>query len=474
MSTPDTRVNLGITVMGMRDAVVTRNTQSFTLVDGNPVQEAGKCSLHNVVVGSEDAASLTSDLVGIAVDDSVSGCVTGVPSAPGMETIGIAADGSTLVGVESGRTFIPFGMSFSSPRGGPLVEQRWEDDMEDVVADLRELKRMGATFTRVRLQFRTFIDPPSAGYPNGTPNPVTFANLAKFTRLAAQTGLYLSFSGLRIQRDLHADDWYSDATQEERWSAQETYWSEIAKTVGASTSVAWYDMMNEPIVPTEEVMETEDSSGWCPPGGALGGNCFVQYITRTPNGAPAEIAQEWMHRLADAITAERDFHLITIGAAGLVSDQGVAFPCFGPFGTLQADDARDFLSIHVYPRMKTVMGVPLGKPTIDDWIQAVKSCKSVDHPMIISEVSNFGVGALDVGDFILGSWPEAAGWSGHYYSHTPEQIHVVLADNYTPGVPFRDQTAAFKTAAIDRAMYREWMAVSTFRTKLMGGGTVQP
>ena len=471
VSTPDTRVNLGITVMGMRDAVVTRNSQTFVLVDGNPAQEEGKCAVHGVVVGNEDAESLRSDLVGIAVDESISGCVTGAPNGSGMEIIGVAADGSTLIGIESGRPFIPFGMSFSSPRGGPLVEQRWEDGWDDVVADLRELKRMGATFTRVRLQFRPFIDPPSAGHPNGTPNEATFANLAKFTRLAAQTGLYLSFSGLRIQRDSNADDWYSNATQEERWSAQATYWAEIAKTVGTSPSVAWYDLMNEPVVPTEDI--PEEQPGWCHPNGLLGGNCFTQFITRTPAGDPMDIAQEWMNRLADAITAEGDFHLISIGNLSFLSANGFAFPCIGPFGEVPADDPRDFYSVHVYPRMRSVGGVSLGRPTIDDWIQAVKACKPADRPMIIEEVSNFGVSATDVADFILGSWPEASGWSGHYYTRTPEQLHGDLFEEFDPSLGL-NQSTAYWAAALDRVMYREWMGISIFRTQLVGGGTVQP
>jgi hypothetical protein len=490
-STPDTRVNIGIAVMGMRDAVVTKNSHTFVTLDGNPAQDYGKCPESSALVGSQDVASLTTDITGIDTLDVASGCVYGVPSEGGMERIGIVD--TKLAGLESSRPFVPYGMSFGLERGAALIEERWaNDDWEEIVADLRDLKRMGATFTRVRLQYRKFffssLNP--AWQPVQVPTPEVFADLHKFVDLAAQAGLHVSLSGLRIQLDAHLnldDDFYSsvsngvNALEDEayRWAAQADYWREMAKTLRDSSAVAWYDLMNEPHIPF--IPAGGEAASWC--WGALADNCFVQNITKTPNGrSHSQIARDWMEKLIDAIKDEGDSHLISLGVAGIlrkitgvdglgnpIITDYIPDPCPGPFGQFPLDPRQDFYSTHVYPRIPDPNLV-----TDDDWIQATKACKPVDAPMVVDEISDFLSSAAQAGNFIAATSPEVAGWSAHYYGRTPQEILLYLDAIRIPGAGFGGQPFEFQANALDIVMFREWMARAIFKTQVVGGGTVQP
>src|SRR4029078_10700685 len=97
----------------------------------------------------------------------------------------------------SGRRFVPWGLS--APEVIP--ETVWASDFGYLVDTFREVRRLGANTVRFGLQFAAFVGPPSAGYPDGTPNAANLALLQNTVDMAEQMGMYIELSGLRVETD---------------------------------------------------------------------------------------------------------------------------------------------------------------------------------------------------------------------------------------------------------------------------------
>ena len=74
-------------------------------------------------------------------------------------------------------------------------------------------------------------------------------------------------------------DWYDTRAEAPRWRSQAVFWTAIASRLKHNSAVAWYDVMNEPSASVKE------HPIWC--AAALGGFCYVQFLTKEPPAARA-------------------------------------------------------------------------------------------------------------------------------------------------------------------------------------------
>ncbi|MBK7972124.1 MAG: cellulase family glycosylhydrolase [Deltaproteobacteria bacterium] len=394
------RVNMGISVLGMFDVTLSGNTASYTLVDGNPGVADGKCPLVSVGVGSSARASVRAGAQASTIHDAADGCLVAAPPVGGLERIVRKADGSGFMGATSGRAFVPWGMNYDQH-----IEGWWDADWSRLVSDFREMRRMGVNTVRVLLQTVRILNPPTSGYPNGTPNTAALAQVTRLVRLAEQTGLYLDITGLGIEDPAAQQAWYDDRDENGRWAAQERFWISVVQAVGASPAVAWFDLMNEPSA------QAGPSGSWC--AGLFGGYCYVQYLTDDAAGRTSvAIARAWMTRMKNAIrvTAGDTTHLISVGLLP-----------YGYSGFRPSDvtDLEDFGTVHMYPRSDAA-GTPTNELQFD--IDSVKSFKPAGQPLVVEEMLNMNCSEADLETFVLGTRPEVGGWLGHYMTRPPAEI----------------------------------------------------
>ncbi len=248
------RVNIGVVVLAMFNAALTNNSGPVKLVDGNPLARWGRCPQLTLAVGAAELASTSiTPAQPPEPAEPADGCLLGEPSPHGLDRLQVDRSGDYLVDASTGARFTPWGMR--TP--GIIAESFWNDDFDRLVEAFREIRRMGSNIVRFNLQFSSFVGPPSPGHPDGTPNKTNLARLQDTVDLAEQTGMYIELSGLRIQLDYDNGDWYATRDEAARWRSQAVFWSAIARQLEHSDAVAWFDLMNEPQVPTE-VQQT-----WC-------------------------------------------------------------------------------------------------------------------------------------------------------------------------------------------------------------------
>jgi hypothetical protein len=391
-----TRVNMGITVLGMTDSVLRDNTHAFELVDGNELARWGKCPEVAVGVGSSESASTTVEPpTPTEVVDAADGCLLGEPSPDGLDAIAVGTDGETLVFASTAERFIPWGMR--TPHEIP--ETFWHSDWNRLVEAFREVRRMGANLVRFNVQFGSLVGPPNLGHPSGTVNTENLQRLQDVVALAEETGLYIAISGLRVEQGYDSGDWYGEGTDAERWESQALWWKAVAGQLRDDASVAWYDVMNEPIVPGSA------KTTWC--AGAIDDRCFAVYLVKDPGSdARVDIVRRWLTAMRSAIRSTGDDHLLTVSTLP-----------YGNSGFRPVDvaDLQDLASVHLYPSA--------GRAGLERALADVPIAKAARQPLVLDETGPYGGGDLEA--FIRGTAPDTAGWVGHYLEATPAEI---LAD----------------------------------------------
>lgn len=250
---------------------------------------------------------------------------------------------------------------------------------------------MGANVVRFHLQFDDFIKAPDKI------NPHALKAFKQLLDIAEEVGVYLNITGLSSYQPEKRSKWYDDLDEKERWVVQAYFWKAIAKA-GAERSVIFcYNVMNEPIIPSDK----KEKRAWY--SGRLGGYDFGQRLTLTPEGrTEEEIAVQWMDKMISAIRTEDDKTLITTGFLPWMSKE---------FVTAVAPKL-DFLSTHIYPRT--------GK--VEESIKRLENFK-VAKPVVIEEIFPLKSDTTELTDFMRKSKSIANGWLGHYLmSDTIEEL----------------------------------------------------
>ena len=405
-TTPNpTRVNMGVSVLGMFDTTLVGNGGQFTLLDTRPAIVNLKCPQVDVGIGGPALASVLPGAQPGVQHDDADGCVLPAPAQPAMERITVS--GETFVGATSGRPYTPWGFQLPT-----RIEEYDDQDFPRLVGDLREMKRLGGNAVRLLLQFVELVDPPSPGFPDGTPNTDSLDWLADTLVAAEETGLYLVLTGLGIEDDALQPAWYDNRDEAGRWAAQRVFWGAVAGVAKDSPAVLAYDLMNEPVV--------NSPTGWC--AGSFGGLCFAQALTLTPGGRTnVEIAQAWIQEMRQAIDGAGD--------AGRPVTVGMLPGGLTQFSHASVAGDLDFLCTHIYPSTGGV------QPAIN----LAEHDKVAGQPLLVEEtyiipdltvppavwLPTLDDVAADEEAFILGTRTTAAGWLGTYFGTTPLEQAMV-------------------------------------------------
>ncbi len=399
------RVNIGIDVHDMNHATVTANPVSFRLVDGNPRITWGRCPQAPLLVGDADAGSLDTDAA-FATDDRPRGCVIGEPPTAGLEGLRLSPDGSAFVGAVTGSTLRVW--------GGDLPV---DPDLEAMVADLRDVRRMGINVIRLLLDTEDYLDPPACETCDPTVDTAAVDHLGDVAVAAEQMGLYLDITGLGIAYHHHNGSWFDDLdaspeAEVRRWEAQELFWRAVATELRPRTSVAWYDLINEPTLGVP-------ATTWCfqaslPATTPCWNPNLVKSWTDPANPArqrtALDVGREWTRRMRDAIKvgAGDTVHPVSVGQLSF---------CAGALNTASRELA-DFDMVHMYPEDETL--------TTD--INTVNNCKQTGRTLVVEE-TYYTASAENLERFFDSTQGRTGGYVGHIIGGTPVQLIEWLASH---------------------------------------------
>jgi hypothetical protein len=317
---------------------------------------------------------------------------------PTLERIANSRDRHTLIRQPSGKLFVPWGFNYDRDYRMRLIEDYWVDEWDTVAADFREMKALGANIVRIHLSVSQFLDAPDK------PNAKNVAQLRKLVKYCEEIGIYLDVTGLGMYRKEQVPAWYTSAGEADRWKMQATFWSVIAEACGGSTAVAWFDLVNEPVVPDRPQKPGEWSVGH------LAKFWYGQFIVLDPAGRDrGEIARAWVRRMSDAIKRYDNAALITVGMLPFSAAEGepsLGFDAMGLMNTVDLD------CVHVYP----------GKPPTFDFAMLALGRFDRDRPVVIEEFFPMGCEPTDLPAFVEMTKTHADGWLGFYWGQTVEEL----------------------------------------------------
>ncbi|HZZ42391.1 MAG TPA: cellulase family glycosylhydrolase [Tepidisphaeraceae bacterium] len=296
--------------------------------------------------------------------------------------------------------FHPWGFNYDRDYKFRLLEEYWHTEWPTVVADFQEMKALGANTVRIHLQLHEFLDTPDH------PNQKNLAKLHDLLQLATDTGLKLDLTGLCCFRKELTPPWYTNADEPERWRIQSNFWRAIATTCKGSPAVLFYDLINEPLVPTGKCNDFLV--------GHLADFYYCQYITLDQKSRPRDqIAAQWIHTMKSAIRQVDPDHLISVG---ILPNSTTLAP--GQSGFLPATVSRelDLLCVHLYPHKP-------GKEQDDD-LATLHSFAAAGKPVIIEETFPLNSGTEGMRQFLHRAHPDSTGVLGFYWGQTIQDLNA--------------------------------------------------
>ena len=332
-----------------------------------------------------------------------------------MRRIAVSPDQRGFVFAGTQEAFRPWGMNYGN--AGRLMEDFWDGEWSTLEDDFRELKALGANVVRVHLQFGRFIEG------TNSVNPLAFRQLRRLLKLAEETGLYLDVTGLACYRKADVPAWYDALNEEARWRTQAFFWRTVAAHCAQSPAVFCYDLINEPLAPSDK----RKSGDWYS-GKPFGGYDFLQFIALDPAGRKREdIAVAWIEMMTHAIREKDPSRPITVGLLPWV--KGWGHLC--GFTPEKVAAKLDFMSVHIYPDSKK----------LDESDEALRRV-AVGKPVVIEETFALSCSTPELEAFLRSSRTLACGWVGHYDGTTLEEL---------------DKRANEKKITIAEAMMRDWL-----------------
>ncbi|HUF62099.1 MAG TPA: cellulase family glycosylhydrolase [Verrucomicrobiales bacterium] len=337
----------------------------------------------------------------------------------------MSADGTGFVLSETGRPWVGWGFNYDHDHAGRLLEDYWAEEWSIIEEDFREMRDLGANVVRIHLQLGRFMISADRA------DEASLERLSRLLALAGETGIYLNLTGLGCYHRADIPAWYDVLDEQERWQAQERFWEAVARTCAHSPWVFCYDLMNEPVLPGEDKVETD----WLT--GELGGKFFVQRISLDLAGrSRTEVVRAWIERMVAAIRRHDQQALTTVG----VIPWAHVFPGAKPlFHGEEAGGKLDFVSVHFYPKS--------GK--IAEALTALRVYET-GKPLVVEEMFPLACTIDELGEFIDAGQAIVDGWIGFYWGKKVEDYGT--ADGIAGAMTrqwlqyFREKAAARKAA----------------------------
>jgi hypothetical protein len=319
-------------------------------------------------------------------------------AATPLEHVRPSDDGKSFVTADSAQPIQLWGVNYDHDGGNRLLEDYWHDDWPRVVEDFHEIKALGANSVRIHLQLGRFVA--SADEPDAK----NLAQLSKLIALAEETELYLIITGLGCYHKQDVPPWYDALSDEDRWQVQARFWKAIAAAGKDSPAVFSYDLMNEPVLPSEK-----GETDWLAK--PLGDKHFVQRISLDLAGRTREeVAKAWIATLTTAIREVDERHMITVGVIPWAHIWPNAKPLFY---SPEVGAPLDYVSVHFYPK----------KGEVQKALDALRVYE-VGKPLVIEEMFPLACSGDELLDFINRSKSHADGWVSFYWGDTIEECQA--------------------------------------------------
>lgn len=320
----------------------------------------------------------------------------------------ISAQGKKLI-TKDGREFRAWGFNYSGPSGPLFIEQYWDTRWADIEKDFDEMKKLGSNCIRMSIQYETFMSSPSTQIQH------SLDQLKKVFKLAEAKRMYIVLCGANSFIMERQPQWYVNLSDSARVMTVARYWELIAETIGNSSALLAYDLMNEPVI------AVNGENGWTP-GESFGGYYFVQNIVRyNPKKDPIDLLMKfWIAIMTNEIRKHDKEHLITVG--------------FLPFTVFaQMSSVLGMSSTHIYPKSGNMQAS-------SDILKAFIS----DKPLLISETFPLECNVGELQTFITEHNKDVVGWLWHYSGKTIAELE---AENTINGAIWAASLKKFKEMA---------------------------
>ncbi|MFM7205125.1 MAG: cellulase family glycosylhydrolase [Planctomycetaceae bacterium] len=333
-----------------------------------------------------------------------------------LPTIRVAADGRTLE-TDTGRPFVPFGVTYYRPGTG-WAPQVWRQfDAEATRRDFARLKALGGTCVRVFLTYGSFCGEQGRLTPEGA------AAFDRLLAMAEESGLYVHPAGPDHWEGVPAWASGEDIVSEEQLAGLEVFWREFAARYRGRSAIFAYDLRNEPQVPWDGPVLRRRWNAWLarryataqhaaaawnvdaatlawgavppPDANSTAGRWLLDY-----QEFREEIADEWTLRQAAAIRAADPRALVTVGLIQWSVPALLAnvrqYSGFRP-----ARQARhlDFLEVHFYPfndGFFTYANDEAEDRNLAYAESVVREVAAAGKPVVVAEFGWYGGGRLTI------------------------------------------------------------------------------
>jgi hypothetical protein len=306
---------------------------------------------------------------------------------------------------ESGRPFVPFGVTYYRPGTG-WAPQLWKQfDTEATRRDFARLKKLGANVVRVFISFGSFYTEP------GRLDPEGLAKFDKLLALADEAGLYVHPTGPDAWEGQPA--WtnelnlFSNDTNERAMKAIEDYWRMFVSRYRGRTTIWAYDLRNEPSLAWDTPYLRTTWDAWCK-------NHHQKPLpVPAPKASPTSpqladyqrfresIAEKWVERQAAAIRAADPEALVTVGLLQWsVPAQQIQLDQYTAFRPSVIARHLDFMELHYYPLAKGAYeyeGSDAETVNLAVLEAMARECAKTDLPLVIAEFGWYGGGPLNPG-----------------------------------------------------------------------------
>ncbi len=337
-----------------------------------------------------------------------------------MELIRLTEDGKSFMKANSKQPFKIWGFNYDHDREGRLLEDYWNTEWNQIEADFKEMKDLGANCIRIHLQYAKFMK--SLDQVDDT----ALQQLGRLLRLAEVNSLYVNITGLGCYHGKETPDWYTHATEQQRWHSQARFWQAIASTCKDSPALFCYDLMNEPVVGGAKT-----ANEWLV--GEFGGKNFTQRIALDLGDRDRDnVAYLWIKQLVEAIRAEDQRHLVTVGT---IPWNTVWPQAKDPFHHGPGNKLLDFVAVHFYPQA--------GK--IEHANNMLAIYDQLNRPVVVEEFFPLSCSIKELDEFYKLSHDYVDGYFGFYWGKTIDEYEA--ASNLQSKITaqflrwFRDQSA---------------------------------